>query len=146
MSLLLAFILAAMAYLQPGAKHDRLAHETVKAIEAVPALFPDDTSKLQTAALVVAVMFRESSFRHGLVSKTGDFCEMQLHGRADTLDDRALCLREGIRMLRASIQACPSAPLAVYAGGGCHNARARKISDDRIGLAGRILANVGGLR
>ena len=140
---LLAFILAAMTLLQPGVNHDKLARATANVVASEPALFLDDDSRFHTAAIDIAIMFRESSFRHGLTSRTGDSCEMQVHNRPDLLDDREKCIREGMRMIRASFLACPSAPLATYIGGGCFNRRARRLSDDRINLAARLLAETG---
>jgi hypothetical protein len=139
---LLAFIVAAMTFLQPGIDHTKLARATAQVIDEEPALFLDDEDKLHTASLVVAIMFRESSFRHGVVSPTNDHCEMQVHERPDLDDDRVKCVRTGMRALRASFKACPGAPLAQYVGGGCTNKRARRISDDRIHLGAKVFSEV----
>lgn len=130
-----------MTKVQPHVNHDKLARITTAALVAEPPIFPDDESKLRTASLVVAVMFRESSLRD-VVSRTGDHCYMQIHDRAD-LDGHPLeCVRVGIHMLRDSLAKCSGIQTYVGAPSGCHDARATRISDDRLKLAGELLAIV----
>lgn len=142
MSTLLVWLVAAMTLLAPNRDHAKLAAATATVLVAEPPLFPGDDDRKQTAALVVAIMFRESSFRHGVISKTHDHCEMQIHRRADLDDDREKCVRVGLKMLRASIAACPSSPLAAYAGFSCSSAKGQWISQDRGGIAKRLLSEV----
>lgn len=141
MSALYVWILAAMLFLAPTRNHEALAHATANVLADEPALFIEDESKLRTAALVVAIEFRESSFRD-VTSATRDHCFMQLHDRPDLLGHPEACIRAGLRALRASFTSCPGAPLAGYVGGGCSNKRARRISDDRISLAAKLIAEV----
>jgi hypothetical protein len=135
-----AAVLAMMHHLQPRANHDKLARITAAALIAEPAIFADDDTRLRSAALVVAVMFRESSFRD-VTSATNDFCFLQLHARPDLLGHPAACVHAGITALRASL-AGPCHSLAGYVGGGCHNPRTVRLSDDRLALAGELLACV----
>lgn len=139
---LFVWIVAAMHLLQPGRNHDRLAQATANVLESEPPLYLQDETRTRTAALVVAIEFRESSFRIGVISLTDDHCAMQLHARPDVDDDPEKCVREGMRMLRHSFSSCPGAPLAEYVGGGCLNKRARAISDDRIRLAADLILGV----
>ena len=137
-----AAVLAMMIHLQPRVNHDKLARVTAAALIAEPPIFADDDTRLRSAALVVAVMFRESSFRD-VTSATNDHCYMQIHERAD-LDGHPLeCIRTGIHMLRDSLTRCSGIQTFVGAPRGCHDERATKISNDRLALAGRLLGSVG---
>lgn len=138
-----AWVLAAMAFLQPHANHDALARATTSAIEAEPALWADDESKMRTASLVVAVEFRESSFRNEVISKTNDACAMQINGKPELAKDAVACVRTGIRMLRDALSKCSGIQLYVGAPKGCRDERATRISNDRLALAGKLLASVG---
>lgn len=139
---LFVWIKAAMDFLQPNVDHTKLAEADAIYIDSVDPLFEADESKMQTSGITVSIQFRESSFRHGVVSKTNDHCEMQIHDRADVDDDRIKCLDAGFKILRDSFKRCPNAPLAMYVGGGCTNARAKYISHDRFDLAAHLLAEV----
>lgn len=134
-----AAVLIMMDHAQPHVRHDKLARVTTSAIEAEAPIFADDASKLRTAALVVAVMERESSFRD-VVSHTGDYCEMQIHKRPDLQGHTFECIRTGIHMLRDALTKCSGIQSYVGAPQGCHDVRATRISDDRIKLAGELLA------
>lgn len=137
-----AWILAAMLFLQPHGHHEALARATTVAIESEPALWVGDESKLKTAALVVAIEFRESSFRNEAISKTNDGCAMQINGRPDLTKDPEGCVRLGIKMLRAALARCSGIQTYVGGRGGCHDERATRISNDRLAIAGRLLAEV----
>lgn len=140
----LEFVVAAMLSLAPARDHSPNAAAIAEVIEAEPALFKDDVSKVRTAALVVAIAFRESSFRNEAVSKTRDFCMMQVNRRPELADDARACVRVAMTMLRESMRVCPAHPLAFYAAGpgGCSNARAQRISFDRMWLARRLVSTV----
>ncbi len=152
----LTFLLAAMAFLQPGRDHQTNAAAMALIIEREPPLFRDDETKRKTAALLAAVSFRESSFRNEAESQTGDSCLLQIHlpagartregwSGADLRADVTKCLTVGFRMLRESVRICPKAPIAWYAAGGtgaCTNARALRISRDRMWLAQRLARDV----
>jgi hypothetical protein len=131
-----------MAFLQPARNHDALARATTSAIESEPALWGDDEGKLRTASLIVAVEFRESSFRNDVISKTNDACAMQINARPELAKDAVACVRTGIHMLRDALSKCSGIQIYVGAPHGCHDVRATRISDDRMALAGRLLAAV----
>lgn len=134
---LLFFILTAMARLSPGATHAAEATAIAQAVLESPPLFRDDEERVRTAALVVAIAFRESSFRNDVTSRTHDSCMMQVNRRPDLASDPAECVRVALSMLRESMRACPAYPLAVYAEGprGCRSPRAQRISRDRMAVA-----------
>lgn len=138
------FVLAGMLLLAPTRDHRPNALAISLAIEAESPLFKDDASRLKTAALIVAVAYRESSFRNDVVSKTGDYCLAQIHGRRELADDPIACIRVAITMLRESMRMCPAHPIAFYAEGprGCESARAQRISRDRLGVARWVAAHV----
>ena len=137
---LTTFLLAAMLILQPGRDHQKLAAATASVLASEPPLFADDDSHIRTAALVVAIQFSESSFRNDIISKTNDGCAMQIHNRPDLAKDAVQCVRVGLKLLRASVTACPSSPLANYAGFRCSSPRGRWISENRLNIAARLLA------
>lgn len=137
----LAFVLAAMAHLAPQREHLEIGRAIAIAVDDARPLFAADEDRHKTAALVVAIAFRESTFRNDAVSKTDDFCFLQVHRRPDLADDPEACARVGLEMIRVSLRACPAHPLAVYAEGpnGCASPRAQRISRDRFALAARLL-------
>ncbi len=156
MSIFLPFVLAAMSALAPGRDHTTLGGAIASVIDEEPALFTNDENRHRSAALVVAVAFREGSLgtrvegdiRNG---KPISYCTMQIavgSGRTpegwtgpELRDDPVKCVTVGVRMLRTSMRICPSAPLAFYAEGpnGCTSERAKRISRDRMALAKRVL-------
>lgn len=138
------FVLAGMLLLSPTKDHRPNAVAIATAIDAEQPLFKDDASKLKTAALVVAVAFRESSFDNSAKSPTHDACMMQINRRPDLADDPIECVRVGLAMLRESMRMCPAHPVAFYAEGprGCESPRAQRISRDRLAVAHWLAANV----
>jgi hypothetical protein len=157
---LLAWVLAASATLAPGRSHDVLAAAIAKRAAVEAPLFKDDVDRQKTAALLVAIAFRESSLRHDI---TGDkiggqptsFCAFQINlpwgsktpegwTGDDLLKDPDKCVATAMRMMRISFKVCPSHPLAWYASGpaGCANERAQRISRDRVALAQRLTREV----
>lgn len=133
---LYALVLAMMLVVQPHGDHKKLARAIADVVASEAPLFDDDTDRTRTTALVVAIAFRESSFRD-VTSSTNDHCFMQIHNRPDLLGNASGCVRAGLKAIRASFASCHS--LASYVGGGCRNARANRISDDRLQLAARLL-------
>src|SRR5262245_14275825 len=100
----------------------------------------DGTGMERTAALVVAVAFRESSFRNDVSSSTGDHCMMQVHGRPDLKKDVRACVRTAIEMMRESIRRCGSDDaLAFYAEGTCRSTPAQRTALNPTSLSTRIL-------
>ena len=145
----LPFVLAAMTVLAPGRDHAELGAAIAKVVDAERPLFRDDADRRRTAALVVAVAFRESSLRADVVGDHGrSFCAMQIHrssgGSPALLEDAEACSRTGVAMLRASSRVCSAHPVAWYAAGprGCASPRAQRISRDRVALARRLLREV----
>lgn len=139
----LAFVVAAMALLSPEGEHLEVAGAIARAVDAVPPLF-GDADRRRTAALVVAIAWRESGFDNAVVSATDDHCFLQVHARPDLGRDVEACARVGLAMLRVSVRACAAHPVAFYASGptGCANARAQRISRDRSAIAAWLLRRV----
>lgn len=140
---MIAIVIAMMLSLAPGRDHSELGGAIARVVEAEPAIFKDDASKVKTAALVVAVAFRESSFVNSAIGDQGhSVCAMQIYdGPKALLADADACVRRGLAMLRESARVCPKAPVAWYAVGGagpCSNARAIRISNDRMAIAKRL--------
>ena len=160
MSVLLAWVMAASSLLAPGRPHDPLAEAIASGAEAEAPLFKGDDDRRKTAALLVAIAFRESSLRAEAVGdhvagKPTSFCAFQIHlpfgaksadgwTGADLLKDPHRCVSAAMRMLRESMHMCPAFPLAFYAAGpaGCEDARAQRISRDRLAIAQRLLRDV----
>ncbi len=136
------FVLAAMTLLAPGRDHQELAGSITRVVESEPPLPGRD--RRATAALVVAIAFRESTFKNDTVSATNDHCAMQIHARPELRRDVDACIRVGLAMLRASFRVCPAHPIAFYAVGptGCTNARGQRISRDRVALAAHLVRKV----
>ncbi len=135
---LLEFVLLAMLALSPGRYHAPLAIAIARAVEDAPAIFRDDPAKRRTAALKVAVAFRESSFKADAVGDNGHaVCALQIYdGPRSLLTDLDACAREGLRMLRESAKVDPANPVAFYARGPRYRSdKAQAISRDRMNLA-----------
>lgn len=149
MTSLLPFVIAAMTAIAPTRDHSELGGAIARVVESELPLFADDEDRRRTASLIVAISFRESSFRNDVVSRTNDFCHLQVNGRPDLAKDAEACTRVAMAMLRTSMRICPKSPLGWYAVGGpperaCTSPRGLRISNDRLWLARRILAMVGG--
>jgi hypothetical protein len=143
---LLEFTLSAMLALSPGRYHAPLAIAIAAAVEAAPAIFQGDADKTKTAALMVAVSFRESSFTADAVGDNGHaVCAFQIYdGPKSLLTDTDACAREGLRMLRESAKVDPANPVAFYARGPRYRSdSAQSISRDRMNLAKWAKAKVG---
>ncbi len=144
--MVLFFILGAMASLAPGRDHVVLATAIAARVLEEPPLFKGDDSKIRTSAYLVAVAFRESSLTVDIAGDHGrSHCAYQIHessgGTAALRTDADACVAKAFAMLRTSMRVCPSAPLAWYAEGGanaCASTRAKRLSNDRIALAGRL--------
>jgi hypothetical protein len=149
MAMILAYVLAYCALLVPqGRDHTAFAVGTAAAIADAEPIFKDDKDKKKTAAFMVAIAFRESSFRTSITGDSGkSFGAFQIHlpfkkktvegwSGEDILADPEKGARVALRMIRESVKACPAHPLAVYAegGDGCASPRAQRISKDRLTL------------
>lgn len=137
---MLALVIAMMLSLAPGRDHTPNAAAIARVVESERPLFKGDGSKLRTVSLIVAIAFRESSFNNDAVSRTNDHCMMQVNRRPDLAKDPEACVRVAMTMLRESMRICPAHPVAFYAAGpgACSNARAQRISRDRMWLAGKL--------
>lgn len=145
----LPFVLAAMTQLAPGRDHQVLGGAIARAVDSNKPLFVNDDDRRRTAALLVAVAFRESTFKADAVGDHGkSFCAFQIHrssgGSPELLEDVDACARTGLTLLRTSLKVCSAHPIAWYAAGpqGCDNQRAQKISRDRMALAAWLVGLV----
>jgi hypothetical protein len=139
------------------ARYESIAHDAVSvALEAGEApLFDGPDGRAQTAVLMLSVASFESSFRKSVDEGVGrgdhgySYCLMQIHvGDGHTregwsgrqlVEDRKLCFRAALHILRASFGACRSLPvddrLSAYASGRCF--ADALVSRSRIGRARR---------
>ncbi len=126
-----------MTSLAPGRDHAANGTAIAEVVLSEPPLFKRDDDRRKTAALVVAIAFRESSFRNDVTSKRGDACMMQVNRRPELASDPVACVRVAMAMLRESMRMCPEYPVAFYASGpgACSNERAKRISNDRMRIA-----------
>lgn len=143
------WVLAAMTSLAPGRDHTALADAIVTVAEERAPLFVGDADRQRTAALMVAVAFRESSFRNDAIGDKGRArCAFQLWAAPrEVLTDPLLCTRIAHERLAESMTICGSKnPLGIYAAGpkGCKSEKAKRISRDRIALAKRLVRDVVG--
>jgi len=156
---LLVFAVTAMTYLSPGRDHLALAQAITSEVEAGSPLFDRDEDKTKTLSTAIAVAFREGSLLTDVVGdmrggQPTSFCTYQINlpggsrtangwTGIDLRDDVRKCSSVGLKMLRDSVRVCPRAPIAHYAVGGagaCTNARAVRISNDRMALGYRVRA------
>ncbi len=132
-------ILAWMNLLAPGRQHGEMATAIARTVLDERPLFANDADRLKTAALVVSLTFRESSFRNDAKSATNDYCAAQIHARPELAHDLDKCLRVAMAMLRESIAACGAGnELGVYATGNCTSERGKRITGDRLHLAHKL--------
>ena len=128
---------------QPMARHGALATAiTIVVVEEGP-LFANDADLERTAALLVAVAFRESSLTASILGDGGrSVCAMQIHGGDPSLNDDAVaCVRTGHRMLKTSVRVDRANPVAFYARGPrFESEEARRISRDRMALARSLVS------
>jgi hypothetical protein len=160
MSILLAWVTAASTLLAPAHPNDQLAEAIAARTEAEAPLFKGDEDRRRSAAFLIAIAFRESSLQANAVGdhvagKPTSFCAFQIHlpfgaktsegwTGPDLAADPEKCVTIAQRMIRESMRMCPAHPLAFYASGpsGCENARAQRISRDRLAIAQRLLRDV----
>lgn len=137
---LLEFILAAMHALAPQRDHTALGGAIVHVIEAEGCLVKGSDCERRSAALALAVGYRESGFRLDAIGDQGrSLCAFQVQSTDRTLlTDARACALEGYRRLRESLIACRGS-IAAYAAGTCGSERGKRIDRDRKALASRIL-------
>lgn len=96
-----------------------------------------------TAALLLVIAFRESSYRADVVGDGGRSCGLFQSACASTkLRDPVGQTKIAIGNIRRSITACPDAILAPYASGTCGNVAGRRISASRVAEMQRLVALV----
>jgi hypothetical protein len=139
------------------ARYESIAHDVAAvALEQSEApLFDGPDGRAQTAVLMLSVASFESSFRKAVDDGQGrgdrgrSYCLMQIHvGDGVTregwsghqlVEDRTLCFRAALHILRSSFGACRALPvddrLSAYASGRCF--AEATISRSRIGRARR---------
>jgi hypothetical protein len=139
------------------ARYESIAHDAVSvALEQTEApLFDGPDGRAQTAVLMLSVASFESSFRKTVDDGVGrgdhglSYCLMQIHvGDGVTregwsghqlVEDRKLCFRAALHILRASFTVCKALPvddrLSAYASGRCFSEAT--VSRSRIGRARR---------
>ncbi len=140
-----AILLAAMESISPDVGlDDRMAIST--------AIAESDATD-QEAAWLVAIAWRESSFRSDAVGDhRSSWCWAQVHfpldrrtkegwtGESLAADPRR-CATVALRVLRTSLSMCRELPeverLSAYAAGACSSRRGRRISRDRAALRDR---------
>jgi hypothetical protein len=137
---MLPFVLALVAALHPQAPRLTDARAVSRAIAQVVASeepLPNMTRE-RTAALLVVMAWHESRFQMHAVGDHGkSFCALQVQNQPWLADNPLACVRAGMTHLRASMMACPEAPLASYAGG-CAFPSARAISASRMREAEKL--------
>lgn len=143
----LAFVTAAMQALVPAVDHTELADAIARRVDAEAPLFKADADRRMTAAFLVAVAYRESSLKLDAIGDHGRArCAFQLWAApAEVLTDADLCVRIGFERLRESVKVCGAKNLlGLYASGpnGCVSDKARRISNDRLAIAKRLVAAI----
>jgi hypothetical protein len=139
------------------ARYESIAQDvaTVALEQTEAPLFDGPDGRVQTAVLMLSVASFESSFRKAVDDGQGrgdrgrSYCLMQIHvgdgvtregwsGR-QLVEDRTLCFRAALHILRSSFGACRALPvddrLSAYASGRCFSEAT--ISRSRIGRARR---------
>lgn len=152
---MIAYVLACMLFLA-GGDPGRLV-SLASAIAGVVAergpIFAGPDGERRTVALMVAVAYRESTFKVDAVGDNGaSVCAFQIwHGPRSLLSDVRACVDAGYTQLLASVRACPAHPVAPYARGKCPSStasttraeeEARRISADRMHVARGLLGIV----
>lgn len=144
---MILLILALCQVLAPNVNAWDYATGTAFAIENAPPLYDRDEYKHKTAAIMVAVGYRESTFKTDAIGDNGNaLCSYQLwNTERDVLTDSRKCATIALERLRESMRICGSRnPLGIYASGprGCESQKAKRISEDRTNLAKFALRQV----
>lgn len=145
---LYSIVLGWMNQLVPFGDHSALAQATADVVLRSSPLYQGDVTRERTAALLVAIQFRESSLNPRAVGDNGrSFCSMQIHassgGTAALLDDPDACIEAGYRILKQSITLDREHPVAFYARGPrFRSLEAQRLSNDRVAISKRLLAQL----
>lgn len=129
-----------MTFLVPNKDHTELAEGIVSVVESNPPLFAGDDSKEKTAAFMVAIAYRESTFDMKAVGDKGRAkCAFQLWAAPkEATTDPTLCASIAYDRVKESMRICGSSNyLGVYLAGpkGCKLERAKRMSADRLRIA-----------
>lgn len=144
---MILLVLALCSVLAPGVNVWDYAQGTAWAIENSAPLYERDEYKHKTAAIMVAIGYRESTFKTDAIGDNGNaLCAYQLWNTSrDVLTDSRKCATIALDRVRESMRICgASNPLGIYASGprGCSSEKAKRISADRTRLARHTLAEV----
>lgn len=146
---LYAIVLSMCSALVPSSnpvfRHGRLATAIAGVLERRGPLFSGDGSMHKTAALLVAVAFRESTLDVAAIGDHGhSFCAFQIHdsngGSASLCDSAESCVERAYDSLKVSMRYDAQHPIAFYARGpnGFGSLEAQRISNDRMALAKKL--------
>lgn len=143
---LAAWLLVAASQLLDRSGHaGRPPQAVVDAIAAGATADPVAGDQVHTAALLLVIAFRESSYRADVRGDSGKSCGLyQTPCARTTLRDPAQQTRLALQILRQSFTACPDFPLAVYASGSCANPAGRRISTERLADVRSLVTPLGG--
>lgn len=136
-------VLAMMVSLSPSSnpihRHGQLATAITLALQSHGSFFKNDDSLVRSAAVMVAVAFRESGFDALAVGDSGQsFGAFQQHrsvgGNLEAGPE--VQAASAHRLIRSSITIDRDHPLAVYARGPAYRSvEAQRLSNDRMSLA-----------
>lgn len=146
---LYAIILAMCSALVPSSnpvfRHGRLATAIASVLDRKGPLLRDDADRRKTAALLVAIAYRESTLDVAAVGDNGrSFCAFQIHdsngGTGALCDSAEACVERAYDTLKVSMRYDPQHPIAFYARGpkGFASVEAQRISNDRMALAKKL--------
>ena len=144
--MLYAIVLTMCSALVPSSdpvfRHGRLATAIVKVLETREPLFRGDADRKKTAALLVAIAFRESTLDVAAIGDHGhSFCAFQIHasngGTFALCESTEECVERAYDTLKVSFRYDPQHPVAFYARGpnGFASIEAQRLSNDRMALA-----------
>jgi hypothetical protein len=138
--MLAAALIALLVHVPLDAERLRIAEE-IDDVAAEAPLFAGLNGVARTAALLVAIAFRESGVRLGAIGDSGrSVCAFQILGGARALlTDARACVRAGHALLVQSVRLCPVHPVSIYARGTCSSVDGQRISADRMRVAGWLL-------
>ena len=138
---LAAWLLAASARLLDASGHaGHPSQAVVDAIASEATADPVAGDQMHTAALLLVIAFRESSYRVNVQGDGGHSCGLYQTPCPRTPHDAPGQTRLALAILRQSFTACPDAPLAPYASGSCSSSAGRRISAQRIAQAKALLS------
>ena len=142
--LILSMCMALVPSPDPVRRHGRLATAISEVVSRRGSLFRRDEEGKKTAALLVAIAFRESTLMADAVGDHGSsFCAFQIHsssgGSPELCEDVEACADRAYVMLKESMKIDPTNPVAFYARGPrFRSEEAVRISRDRMALANRL--------